>query len=411
VTVNEVATTAANTITLDNAGFGDDTITTINVNFLVAQTQFDFVIDSGGAEITTNLSGAVAVDLVTTNLDGELNASAMTGALTAAAHADLLTITGGSGDDTITAITNEEFVLVGGDGDDTLVTAALMQSGTFSGFEILDIANGDDFLASQLSGYTAVVSTIGGSIELLDADDIDVAVIDMSGLTAETATDDIDINLALIDGAVLLAGQGFTYTGWNGADNVDGSANADTLSGGAGADNLDGAAGADTITGGEGADTITGGTGADIIILTETTSAADDVVIGTADGSAVGVAGGTFSGFDVVTGFVSGTDDVDVTINGGGAADTYLTQNAAATVANDLADGEHTDVDAVLAFLNDAANGLAGAAGDIDVIAITFSDYTAIYSVTSAAADTTISAGEIRLLATVDDVLAAGDLI
>ena len=63
----------------------------------------------------------------------------------------------------------------------------------------------------------------------------------------------------------------------------------------------------------------------------------------------------------------------------------------------------------LLAVASVAANGLAGTTGDIDVIAITFSDYTALYSVTSAAGDTDVSAGEVRLLATVDDILIAAD--
>ena len=271
VTVNEVATTAANTITLDNNGFGDDTITTINVNFLVAQTANDFVIDSDAADITVNLSGAVAVDLDTTDLDGELNASAMTGVLTASAHADLLTITGGSGDDVITAVTAAAYVLDGGAGDDTLATAADNTTGSFTGFEVLSITTGDDFMASQLSGLEVVVTSAGGiTVDVATGgaggDAIDIASIDFTGLTFADPTDTISVDLGNIDAAALLAGQAITYVGTDTAINdVTGGANGDTITGGALADVLDGGAGADTINGGAGADDITGGAGNDTL--------------------------------------------------------------------------------------------------------------------------------------------------
>jgi Ca2+-binding RTX toxin-like protein len=76
---------------------------------------------------------------------------------------------------------------------------------------------------------------------------------------------------------------------------------ADTIDGGAGADVIVGGAGADSITGGLGGDTITGGVGADIIILTESTSAADDLIY---------TASMFSEGGDIVTGFVSGSDDL-----------------------------------------------------------------------------------------------------
>ena len=77
----------------------------------------------------------------------------------------------------------------------------------------------------------------------------------------------------------------------------------DTITGGDGADTINSGAGADTITAGEGADIVLAGAGGDTINLTETTSAADNVgILALTDGAAAVAAGGTFSGFDVITG-------------------------------------------------------------------------------------------------------------
>ena len=105
---------------------------------------------------------------------------------------------------------------------------------------------------------------------------------------------------------------------------VNATANAAVvIKGGAGDDVLTGSAAAvniDTITGGEGADSITGGTGNDLIILTETTAAADTVAL---------IATAT-NGVDVIRGFSAGTSGLDI-------VNLIDTETTVATAANGTA--------------------------------------------------------------------------
>ena len=81
-----------------------------------------------------------------------LNGAGMTGTLTATVDADLLQITGGSGDDTITGIVTVKGVVDGGSGNDTFVTAVGdMSNTTLAGIEVVDITAGNAaFKASAL---------------------------------------------------------------------------------------------------------------------------------------------------------------------------------------------------------------------------------------------------------------------
>ena len=111
----------------------------------------------------------------------------------------------------------------------------------------------------------------------------------------------------------ITTGAGANTAGGNGgADTITGGSGADTIAGDAGADNLTGAGGADTITGGAGNDVISGGDGADVITGsagkdTITLGAGKDTVIFTADSDSAG------ANFDVITDFVSGTDNLRLT--------------------------------------------------------------------------------------------------
>jgi len=120
-----------------------------------------------------------------------------------------------------------------------------------------------------------------------------------------------------------------TLAGGNGADTilggagndtgVDGGAGDDVIDGGAGNDTLNGGADDDTITGGEGADTIDGDAGEDSIILTESSSAVDTVVVSAVVGTSSDSGSKTVTGNnnnigeDTLTGFAFGSDVVKVT--------------------------------------------------------------------------------------------------
>ena len=123
-------------------------------------------------------------------------------------------------------------------------------------------------------------------------------------------------------------------TGGAGVDAFTGTGAADTISGAGAADALIGGGGNDTITGGEGADTITGGAGIDSIVLTETTPAADRIVLAGAASS------NTSTDIDnTVTGFAVANDVIDFTANpafkhGGAALTGYATEGALGNIAD-----------------------------------------------------------------------------
>ena len=174
-----------------------------------------------------------------------------------------------------------------------------------------------------------------GNLELIDAED-------NSGGVTFTA----DISAAQ-DGSVILA-QDLELVGGAGKDNFTGGAGEDELSGGGGVDTLNGGAADDTITGGAAGDMMTGGAGTNTF------------KIGAADSRLVFDAKGNMSGYDTITDFGTGTDNVisvgkalfdtlrgtinnnDATING--------TDNDDAAGAT--GDEEDTTLDTLKAFLD-----------------------------------------------------------
>jgi len=234
-----------------------------------------------------------------------VNAADLAGALTFTAAATALSVTGGSGDDIITAATGQKFALVGGAGTDTLITKADMTKGTFSGFEKLTVTDNDNFFASQLNGQTVVVGDIAGgngNVNITGAKSVDITTMDFSGINFTDATNEgIDMTSAAQDTTKMTADSAVTITGSGGKDILIGFGGADTINGGAGADTLTGGAGNDVLTGGEGGDTFNTGTGSDTVDLTETTAATDTVNIG-----------GTTTDVITIKGFVAGADSNDV---------------------------------------------------------------------------------------------------
>tara|TARA_A100000164_G_scaffold188204_1_gene167037 strand:- start:25200 stop:31388 length:6189 start_codon:yes stop_codon:yes gene_type:complete len=94
-----------------------------------------------------------------------------------------------------------------------------------------------------------------------------------------------------------------TITDGSGASTLAGDAGADTILGAGGDDAITGGAGNDSIVGGDGVDTITPGAGKDTVTL----GSGKDTVIFTADSDSAG------ANFDVITDFVSGTDNLRLT--------------------------------------------------------------------------------------------------
>ena len=426
---NVVFTTASPNATAITVEGTNDVIKTLNVSSDVdvaaltinAVTAVD-VTFSGSGDITL-LSAGFA-----TTAGSTIDASALSGVLTVTADAQALDITGGSGNDAITALTATEFDLDGGAGVDTLTTAADMTSGTFANFEVLAISTGDDFLSSQLNGLTAAVTSAGAvTLDLATGgaggDAIDTAVIDLSGLAFQNATDTVSVDLTNIDASVLLSSQGFTYTGSNAIDSVTGSANADV------------------ITTGEGADVVVGSAGGDTVDFTEST-AAEDVF------TQANSANTTFVGFDTgaeatadevtldlsiiegVTGVTDlvNTDGVSVAVASAATISAaFETVTEAATIGGTagntavVIDGDIADADALETALEtggDFALTTTNALGVADAILVLFDDGTNSYlaSVSTTAgvgAGAVAAAGDLdaTILLSFDGIADATDLV
>ena len=126
----------------------------------------------------------------------------------------------------------------------------------------------------------------------------------------ETTLDGTSANDILIgrdaNADTIIAGDGNDYLyGLGGNDTLNGGNGADNLFGGAGTDTLSGGAGNDVLDGGTGADVMTGGTGANRFVIASGESAA--IIGGSGNG-------GTITGFDRITDFVTTTDTLDLVV-------------------------------------------------------------------------------------------------
>ena len=161
-----------------------------------------------------------------------------------------------------------------------------------------DIVNGGSG-ADQISGGTGNDSIDGGTgNDKIDSGDGTNTVIGGDG------NDDIycGIGSDKVEGG---AGTD-TINGNAGTDRISGGAGNDAISGGANSDWIDGGAGNDKLSGGEGSDYIVAGTGNDVIELWENAKRQDKIVF------APGDSGISESTIDLVNGFTSGEDKVDL---------------------------------------------------------------------------------------------------
>lgn len=394
-TTNSVSLTLAADINNDNTSSivvdntaTDDDIATLNVAVTAAQT--DLLLTTTAADVTVNLSGDKDVVLNNTSTFKTLNASTLTGALTATADTSSLSITSGSGDDNLTA-TAAAAVIVAGSGSDTvnvgavtytksidggegsdtlkLTGAAVLTSATLSGFEIINTnTNTVSLNDNQLNGSTYVVlgTTAATNDDLLVVQDIDTATFDLSKIsgsdvdavyynatganyttvavqTGATVTAALDatalgsavamnVTGSMFSDVIVTGGGADTISGGKGNDEIASGAGNDTVNGGEGDDTLIGGAGDDVLIGGEGLDTITGGAGNDTINLTETTAQKDTVVF---DAIAT-------NGQDTIIGFAAGAGaDVatlgDTTTAGTTSANAVFATSSNTTLTNGAA--------------------------------------------------------------------------
>jgi hypothetical protein len=340
------------TLTSDELATGAETLNlTINADQAARQVVADFetvnlVIDDTLAAVNTitladidgNNTAGTAINLtgsdnvIFTGADSaHLNAAALTGTLTATVATDMITITGGVANDTIT-LADFDVTINGGDGTDSLSFDGAMDLSnntiSITNVEVINIdvaagASNDTLtlLSSQITGQDWVITgTDNGGAQDILAVTVDTTTIDLSTLTVDGADIDVAVNVLSLQASALTiqgtagveslsnTGAGaITINGFGGADTITTGTGADIIDGGAGDDTLNGGTGNDTITGGEGADTIVTGTGNVTVILTETVAAEDVIQIRTGTTDVVTIR-------DYVGGGAATADDIELTL-------------------------------------------------------------------------------------------------
>jgi hypothetical protein len=243
---------------------------------------------TGTGLTTLNISGSSAVTIAsfapTTSKLSTVDASASSAdvTLTSVLRTNTASVTGGSGNDTISYTLNKEADNTINAGTNSTVSSSstgdkVIVKGLLTGSTVFD-----------LSSTTDQITTVNG--------------------TANAAT---QVGFENLDASsVSVAGGTLSITGSTGRNNIVGASSNDLIDGGAGNDDISGGDGIDTILGGSGNDTIAGGAGNDII---DADSGDDSITAGAGDDVITGGAGsdtilfGTGSGNDTITLGTSGT--------------------------------------------------------------------------------------------------------
>ncbi|MCA0404937.1 MAG: hypothetical protein LCH39_02135 [Proteobacteria bacterium] len=231
-----------------NGGSGNDTITYRGGETLIdGGTGTDTLLLAATATLTTlNLNVSAGSDQsvgdsVSVRNFENIDATALSTALTITGSGGANVITSGAGADTID----------GNGGADTISAGAGNDTVSFYGAEtLIDGGTGANTLLLRASGGVTDInlSGVAGSDQTLG----DAVIV---------------TNFTNVDASILLSSQGISITGSSGAN---------TLTSGAGADTIDGNGGADVINAGAGADTVSyrgaevsldGGTGTDMLVL------------------------------------------------------------------------------------------------------------------------------------------------
>jgi hypothetical protein len=278
-----------------------------------------------------------------------------------------------------------------------LTSSADVKLGTAADTITLDILTESNVVVA--AGEVASGTDVSDTLLLAGANNQGLTVVDLS-----SSTDQVTQINGAINGAAQTNFEAFTASGLTGSFGV-------SVTGSAEANTIIGTANADTIVAGAGIDVVTAGAGNDTVSFTETTSVADTFHFSTA----------ATNGSDTVTGFISGTDVLNVELLAAGniAAEHLQAANAAAEdIASatfiafaDGADGtgaeaitDYTSTTDVAAFL---AGGLTEA--EADIFGVLINDLSAkkayVYNVdvsVDTGTNNRIDAGDVSLLATID---------
>ena len=259
------------------------------------------------------------------------------------ADADAIVLTNATTVNFTTGTVSNVETLTGSSGNDTVT----MSANQWAGFSTINLGSGTNVLNVVASGDisaqpTPTVSNVttgnltgtSGNDDTLTGAQLDAIIIGAGTINLGAGTDTInltstsaDLNTlgatnASIQGVEAIsaatAGSGVTITlsGQTEGFTITGSSGADTITGGSGNDNISGGAGADVITGGAGADTLSGGAGNDTFNLANGDFASGESIDGGADADAIVLTNAT------TVNFTSGTVSNVETLTGSSGNDT-----------------------------------------------------------------------------------------
>ena len=225
--------------------FADGTIRNVETIALGAGHSYNLTLSDGdiaaGQNLTVDASHLQSGDQLTLDDSAEKDGS--------------LTVTGGAGDDSMTAGSGT-YQLNGGAGDDNFYV-----TGNIGASDSIDGGDGDDTL--HLNGGTQTLDMVLGSSNIHSIEHVDLGDGDYTLTVAPGGLDvaSLDVNGAKLDAAHVLTVDGSEAIGT--ALNLVGGAGNDVLTGGSGNDTLVGGLGQDVLTGGGGSDTFVFNSAAD----------------------------------------------------------------------------------------------------------------------------------------------------
>lgn len=395
-----VAATGATTVNIDlmqattgNLTSGATVFTTVNAT---ANTANVTALKAGfGTTTTLNLSGSKNVTMTAANTTLKLlDATNLTGILTATADANTFKINGGSGADVLTITdANKGFVINAGSGNDT-VNIDSLAAVTLASAVTVDGGTGTDTLKQTTAASNFNTATVSDSVitgfETIDVNGLLLTLTQkqiFTNGTAFTITDTagsgtfkvamntasstvLDLSTVSFTGGV--AAPSIVLTGVSGAtsNTITGTTAADSISGGSTVDILNGGTGNDSILAGAGADKINVGTGVDRV---------QQHTIGDS-GTFTSTTANTTSttAFDVVTGMAAG-DYILISPTGGsgysGATSSTAADNkmvGTLVTASDLSSLAVADnkVVFVKGTYDSSANTFVGAAAGTDTLVV-----------------------------------------
>jgi len=349
-------------------------ITTVNLATAAAaatgSTDTELVLTAGAnnaIDFGTNtvlVSGATNIKFADANSTATIkanaiDASALTGKLAYEFSGDtgnVVTVTGGSGNDTFTFNAADDATIDGKGGSNTVALAAAVDltSNVVSFANIqtlqLDSGNANVLAASQVTGLT--LTAFGGDFKVTQTDGTSVNLSGMTGDATKTVTIDVAAGVQSVNQTIVGA-KGLINTidlsaGLSGTAkaNITGGDKADTLKGFDNADTISGGVGKDSITGGKGNDVLTGGDNSDTFVFASSGAnngkdTITDFTVGV-DGDVLDVAGFD-AGFTVsaltsttATGATQGADNAIYVVNFGGAIASKVFGGASAANFADL---------------------------------------------------------------------------